>query len=119
MRQSDATGVTKSSYRITVRQLESLIRLSEAVAKLFCSYTVDIKHVREAASLLRKSIVRIESDDVEVMYDEEMVPNVTVPAQVEEFVPEDSLAFAMEVDPNATQPSQVKPIFTFFFSFFF
>ncbi|TAF71296.1 MAG: hypothetical protein EAZ58_04445 [Flavobacterium sp.] len=32
LRQADASGVGKSSYRITVRQLESMVRLSEALA---------------------------------------------------------------------------------------
>ena len=30
-------GVTKSSWRITVRQLESMIRLSEAMSRMYCS----------------------------------------------------------------------------------
>ncbi|KAJ3062911.1 MCM DNA helicase complex subunit mcm6 [Podochytrium sp. JEL0797] len=73
IRQSDATGTNKSSYRITVRQFESMIRLSEALAKLHCSPTVDTAHVREAAGLLKKSIVKIEGEDIEVGEDE-MVP---------------------------------------------
>ena len=36
LRQGDATGVNKSSFRITVRQLESMIRLSEALARVYC-----------------------------------------------------------------------------------
>jgi DNA replication licensing factor MCM6 len=34
LRQSDSKGVGGTSYRITVRQLESMIRLSEALARL-------------------------------------------------------------------------------------
>ncbi|KAJ3101302.1 MCM DNA helicase complex subunit mcm6 [Phlyctochytrium bullatum] len=66
LRQSDATGVNKASYRITVRQLESMIRLSEALAKMTCSALVSIEHVREAASLLAKSIITVESDDYDL-----------------------------------------------------
>lgn len=36
LRQRDGSGVTKSAWRITVRQLESLIRLSESMARMHC-----------------------------------------------------------------------------------
>lgn len=42
LRLRDAGGVTKSSWRITVRQLESLVRLSEAMAKMYCSEEVNL-----------------------------------------------------------------------------
>ncbi|KAJ1905063.1 MCM DNA helicase complex subunit mcm6 [Coemansia sp. IMI 209127] len=56
----------KNAYRITVRQLESLIRLSEALARAHCSETISVSHVREAVRLLRRSIVHIEMEDVDV-----------------------------------------------------
>lgn len=37
LRQRDGGGATKSAWRITVRQLESMLRLSEAMARLYCS----------------------------------------------------------------------------------
>ncbi|KAJ3324283.1 MCM DNA helicase complex subunit mcm6 [Boothiomyces sp. JEL0866] len=64
LRQADATGVSRSSYRITVRQLESMVRLSEALAKLHASDEVLIRHVTEAAYLLKTSIVHVEQDAV-------------------------------------------------------
>ena len=40
LRQRDASGSARSAWRITVRQLESMIRLSEAMARLHCSDVV-------------------------------------------------------------------------------
>lgn len=37
LRQRDGGGTAKSAWRITVRQLESMLRLSEAMARLYCS----------------------------------------------------------------------------------
>ncbi|RAK71206.1 MCM DNA helicase complex subunit MCM6 [Aspergillus fijiensis CBS 313.89] len=67
LRAGDAQGgMGRSSYRITVRQLESLIRLSEAVAKANCVEEIIPSFVREAYDLLRQSMVTVEKDDVEV-----------------------------------------------------
>jgi len=63
LRNRDSAG-SRSSWRITVRQLESMIRLSEAMAKMHCSEEVKQVHVREAFRLLNKSIIRIEHADV-------------------------------------------------------
>jgi DNA replication licensing factor MCM6 len=49
-----------------VRQLESLIRLSEAIAKANCVEDVTDAMVIEAFNLLRMSIISVEKDDVEV-----------------------------------------------------
>ena len=48
LRQRDTGGGFKSSWRITVRQLESMIRLSESMARMRCSDQVLPKHVKEA-----------------------------------------------------------------------
>lgn len=40
LRQRDCSGAGKSSWRITVRQLESMIRLSEAMARMHCQEEV-------------------------------------------------------------------------------
>jgi DNA replication licensing factor MCM6 len=42
LRQGDSQGVGRNSYRITVRQLESMIRLSEAIARVNCREEVCI-----------------------------------------------------------------------------
>ncbi|XP_043601948.1 DNA replication licensing factor Mcm6 isoform X2 [Bombus pyrosoma] len=60
------TGSGSGKWRVTVRKLESLIRLSEAMAKLECSDEVTIKHVSEAKRLLSKSIVTVEQPDIDL-----------------------------------------------------
>ncbi|OQV14948.1 Maternal DNA replication licensing factor mcm6 [Hypsibius exemplaris] len=66
MRAYDGNAVTKSAWRITVRQLESMIRLAEAMARLHCKDKVTVRHVIEAARLIDKSIIRVEQPDVEM-----------------------------------------------------
>jgi len=36
LRQRDQSGAARSAWRITVRQLESMIRLSEAISRMYC-----------------------------------------------------------------------------------
>ncbi|ORZ17062.1 DNA replication licensing factor mcm6 [Absidia repens] len=66
LRQGDAQGVNMNSYRITVRQLESMIRLSEAIARVYCTDKITEAYVTEAFNLLQKSIIRVEQDDVDI-----------------------------------------------------
>ncbi|KAI9494531.1 MCM2/3/5 family-domain-containing protein [Zychaea mexicana] len=66
LRQGDAQGIGKNSYRITVRQLESMIRLSEAIARAHCQEEITVSFVVEAYHLLQKSIIRVEQDDVDI-----------------------------------------------------
>ncbi|KAL7272364.1 MCM DNA helicase complex subunit mcm6 [Rhizina undulata] len=74
LRADDAQGgIGRNSYRITVRQLESLIRLSEAIAKANCVEDVTEAFVNEAFGLLRQSIIHVEKDDVDVDDEEEEV----------------------------------------------
>ncbi|CAI5477430.1 unnamed protein product [Closterium sp. Yama58-4] len=55
LRRGDAAPGSQSSYRITVRQLEALVRLSEALARLHLDSQVKPAHVREAKRLLNSA----------------------------------------------------------------
>ncbi len=65
MRSSDK-GFTKNSYKITVRALESLIRLSEGMARLHCDKEIKPSYVKEVCRLLRQSNLTITKGDVEI-----------------------------------------------------
>ncbi|RXM99295.1 Zygotic DNA replication licensing factor mcm6-B [Acipenser ruthenus] len=88
LRQRDGSGVTKSAWRITVRQLESMIRLSESMARMHCCDEVQPKHVKEAFRLLNKSIIRVETPDVNL--------------DQEEVEPEEEEAAAVQHGVNGT-----------------
>jgi DNA replication licensing factor MCM6 len=83
LRADDAQGgIGRNSYRITVRQLESMIRLSEAIAKANCVNDITPEFVKEAYNLLRQSIISVEKDDVE-MEDEDDEAVLAAAAAVE------------------------------------
>ncbi|CCK68515.1 MCM DNA helicase complex subunit MCM6 KNAG_0B00670 [Huiozyma naganishii CBS 8797] len=71
LRNDDAQGYSRSSYRITVRQLESMVRLSEAIARANCVDEITPSFVAEAYDLLRQSIIRVDVDDIEIEDDGE------------------------------------------------
>lgn len=90
LRGRDCSGSSASSWRITVRQLEAMIRLSEAMARMSCSDEVQPKHVKEGYRLLNKSIIRVEQPDVHLEEDEEQ--------EVED--PEEQMETDENRDPN-------------------
>ncbi|XP_065132772.1 MCM6 minichromosome maintenance deficient 6, like [Paramisgurnus dabryanus] len=103
LRQRDGGGNTKSAWRITVRQLESMLRLSEAMARLYCSDEVVPKHVKEAFRLLNKSIIRVDSPDINFDQEQDDDP---VTDQNELFAKEPAQNGGHEVNEHPAEPME-------------
>jgi DNA replication licensing factor MCM6 len=56
--------IHSNNYRMTVRHLESMIRISEALAKIHCDDDVENSYVEEAFRLIQSSVVEIKGDDI-------------------------------------------------------
>ncbi|PWY79257.1 DNA replication licensing factor Mcm6 [Aspergillus heteromorphus CBS 117.55] len=115
LRAGDAQGgMGRSSYRITVRQLESLIRLSEAVAKANCVEEIIPSFVKEAYDLLRQSIVTVEKDDVEVEDDEAAVEDGVAAEEDHEMGDRDREGDSpMREDGEPAQPQRTRTKITY------
>ena len=59
IRQREKGMDNKTAYKVTVRQLESLIRLSEAMARAHCDNLIRPTYVKEVCRLLRNSNINI------------------------------------------------------------
>ncbi|KAF5742398.1 DNA replication licensing factor MCM6 [Tripterygium wilfordii] len=66
LRRGDTTPGSRVAYRMTVRQLEALIRLSEAIARSHLETQVQPRHVRLAVRLLKTSIISVESSEIDL-----------------------------------------------------
>ena len=72
LRQGDQRS-NSNSYRYTVRQLESLIRLSEAMARLHADTTIRANYVREVCRLLKTSNILLLKNDLEFADNQEEI----------------------------------------------
>uniref|UniRef100_A0A7N1A4R4 DNA replication licensing factor MCM6 n=1 Tax=Kalanchoe fedtschenkoi TaxID=63787 RepID=A0A7N1A4R4_KALFE len=66
LRMNDTTPGTRVAYRMTVRQLEALIRLSEAIARCYLDAQVEPRHVKLAVRLLKTSVISVESTEIDL-----------------------------------------------------
>jgi DNA replication licensing factor MCM6 len=65
LRQQEKSFNKQNAYRITVRQLESLIRLSEAMARAHCDTEIKPIYVREVCRLMKTSNISLVRADLE------------------------------------------------------
>lgn len=73
MRQNEKNAQRGTSYKITVRQLESLIRLCEGMARAHCETEIKPYFVREVCRLMRTSNISIVKGDVEFIENQEEI----------------------------------------------
>ncbi|XWS67356.1 hypothetical protein CRYUN_Cryun04dG0000600 [Craigia yunnanensis] len=66
LRRGDTTPGSRVAYWMTVRQLEALIRLSEAIARSYLETQVQPRHVRVAVRLLKTSVISVESTEIDL-----------------------------------------------------
>ncbi|WOG84778.1 hypothetical protein DCAR_0103963 [Daucus carota subsp. sativus] len=66
LRRGDTAPGSRVAYRMTVRQLEALVRLSEAIARSHLEVQVATRHVRLAVRLLKTSIISVESSEIDL-----------------------------------------------------
>ncbi|XQJ28483.1 DNA replication licensing factor MCM6, putative [Leishmania guyanensis] len=67
MRLQDSLSNRSKVYRVTTRLLESMIRLSEATAKIYMSEEVRATHVEVALELMRQSLSTLDMTEVELV----------------------------------------------------
>lgn len=110
LRTTDAQG-DATAYRITVRQLEALVRLSEALARLHTSSVITVSHVKMATRLVDRSILAIETGDL-TMEDEdwngETMASLRAAANAERAAAAAAAEAAEEMDHDG-QPSSSSP----------
>lgn len=97
LRSDDAAPGSSAAYRITVRQLEALVRLSEALARLHLRDEVTRSDVKEAFRLLKNSIVQVEAPDAE-LHEEDIFDELEDGA--DDILMQSNLASSLAVRPS-------------------
>lgn len=70
--------INTNNYRMTVRHLESLVRLSEALAKIHNDPIISSSYILEAYRLIKSSLVEIKGEDI-IMSCKETDSNFVIP----------------------------------------
>ena len=81
LRQNEKNSQRHNAYKVTVRQLESLIRLSEAMARVHCSSVIIPSYVREVSRLISSSNINIVKSDL-MMDDDELQNDININQQI-------------------------------------
>ncbi|ONK54815.1 uncharacterized protein A4U43_UnF11040 [Asparagus officinalis] len=107
LRRGDTAPGSRVAYRMTVRQLEALIRLSEAIARSHLEKVVLPAHVRMAVRLLKTSIISVESSEIDLsdFQDQEEGDGNTVP---DPAAPPDTTAEAGPTEDGGNENRQKK-----------
>ena len=100
LRTDDASPGSASAYRITVRQLEALVRLSEALCRLHGREEVTRGDVKEAFRLVKNSIVHVDSGDDELA-DDGLFDDVDAAEEIMEGAPGAPAEAAADDDAEA------------------
>jgi len=99
LRQQDGSEASTGSYRVTVRQLEAMIRIGEARARVELSEYITEQHVKEARRLLKDSIMHVVHDDVDVVDQDDLDAEITLAAELaEEQIRRDGKQLGSELD---------------------
>lgn len=105
LRQNSA--MDPGSYKITVRQLESLIRISEAIAKIHYDTEVRLSYVEEAFRLIQGSVIEIKTSDVSLKLDvkesKESVNGVVYVSKKEYMRVVSSFIYILKTTENVTK----------------
>ena len=108
IRQRQKMEQNRTSYKVTVRALESLIRLSEALARAHCDDTIRPNYVREVCRLLRNSNINIAKNDIEFEHLQEQINDELKERRQNEQELFEAQNQGAEAQPDPTEVKQKK-----------